>query len=269
MEIRFSKFSDISQLKHIWKVCFGDSDAYIETFFQRLYMPDQTVVACCKDKVFGVVYMLKALLGSTRFQYGYAIGVLPEYRGNSVCKKMLQFIKMQAATKNFVFGLHPANKKLASFYQRIGLNPMYQLKQVDDSNFCGSKTTFALADIGSKTYYNLRERAFPQIVSWDEQMLHYIISDVKNAGGFAKMIELCGEKRIILGRSIGDTLFVEETTMTDDEIVDASPYLRHYFHAEHIVYTLPPSSSLSGETETTVFGFGKEDARVYMNLFLA
>ena len=45
MIIRFANKTDIPQLKSIWKVCFGDSDEYIDFFFDHMFKPENAVVA--------------------------------------------------------------------------------------------------------------------------------------------------------------------------------------------------------------------------------
>lgn len=267
MEIRFSNKTDVTQLKYIWKVCFGDSDDYIDFFFQKLFKPNQTVVACCEGKTIGVVYLLKATLLQTDFMYGYAIGVLPEYRGNSACQQMVDFIREEAKQKDFLFGLHPANEKLFSFYKRIGLKEMYRLKTVDASNFHGSNC-FLLKDITAKDYFRLREQTFENIVSWDVQMIDYIITEAKATSGFAKKINIDGQEKLLLGRVYNNTVFVKETTMSDADIKAASHFIKHFFRAAKIVYTLPIESVLTDKMDTTILGFENERQDVYMNLFL-
>lgn len=267
MNIRFSDKTDVPQLKHIWKVCFGDSDDYINMFFQHLYTPGQTVVACSGETAIGVVYLLKASLLHRDFLYGYAIGVLPEFRGNSVCQKMLEFIREEAKQKNILFGLHPANDKLFSFYKRIGLEEMYCLKTIDASHFNGC-ASFNMSDISAHDYFHLREQAFAPLVSWDEKMLAYMITEARSTGGFAKKILIDGRERILLGRVYDKTVLVKETTMSDEEIKTGSQFLKQYYHAEKIIYTLPEISALNGKTDTTILGFDSDRHGIYMNLFL-
>ncbi len=268
MNIRFSDKGDIPQLKYIWKVCFGDSDDYIDMFFQKLYNPSQTVVMCCGDMPVGAVYLLKASLFETDFMYGYAIGVLPEFRGKSVCQKMLEFIREDAKKKNFLFGLHPANENLSSFYKRIGLEEMYRLKTVDASNFKQSGS-FILTDISAKDYFAFREQTFTPLVSWDIKMIDYMITEANTSGGFAKKIMIGSKERIMLGKVFDNTVYVKETTMSDTEIEAASLFLKDYFHADKIFYDLPNQSLLRGKTDAAILGFGSgRHGEVYMNLFL-
>ena len=73
---------------------------------------------------------------------------------------------------------------------------------------------------------------------------------------------------ILLGRVYDKTVFVKETTMSDEEIKTGSQFLKQYFYAEKIIYTLPEISELNGKTDTTILGFDSDRHGIYMNLFL-
>lgn len=267
MEIRNSKQADIPMLKHIWQSCFHDTEEYITNFFETLYNPELTVVADVNGTPVGVVYILKATLSTRDFYYGYAIGVLPEYRGNSICQKMLAYIKKNVVTNNQIFGLHPANDKLSIFYQSIGLSKMYSLNYVDASNFSG-KITPVLIDIAPEEYLDIRKKSFHNLVEWDIPTIRYIFHDTLSFQGVVKKVIINNTERILLGRCTGDTLYVKETTMNDLEITQITSYLKQYFSVKKVQYTLPPTSSLKGNRKTTILGFGNESNDVYMNLFL-
>lgn len=267
MEIRFAANQDIAQLKEIWKICFGDSDAYIHEFFQHNFVPEQTVVAVRDNLVVGVVYLLPAKLKDKPFMYGYAIGVLPEYRRLGYTQKMLSFVKEESQKKRFLFGLHPANEKLSSFYQKIGLKEMYCLKFVDTSNFA-NKFSCDLYDIEATEFFQLRKAAYQNLVSWDTKMISFILQETRASGGFAKKIMLNGRSRLLHGVCHDNKVLIKETTMTDDEIKAFSAAIKLYFNAEQIFWFLPSWSMLEGEIQTTVLGFENKNSEVYMNLFL-
>jgi len=267
LDIRFATNADIPQLKNIWKTCFGDSDSYIDLFFAHLFVPEQTIVACDKSLPIGVVYTLRAELDNKEFRYGYAIGVLPEYRGKNVCKAMLDTIRQQAEKEGFLFGLHPANKKLFSFYKKIGLTEMFQLKIVDASHYT-NKQPLILEDVSAEEYFTLRKQSFKLLVSWDKNMISYMIKETHATGGFVHKIQLDTNSRILLGKVLGDTIFIKETTLNDDEIKAVSQGLMQHFSANKILYYLPASSKLCGTEETMILGFENQDTDVYMNLFL-
>ena len=267
MEFRFAVNQDIAQLKEIWKICFGDSDAYIHEFFQHNFVPEQTVVAARDNLVVGVVYLLPAKLKNKLFMYGYAIGVLPEYRGLEYTQKMLSFIKSESKKKQFLFGLHPANEKLSAFYQKIGLKEMYGLKFVDTSSFT-NKASCVLHNIDATEFFQLREAAYQNLVSWDTKMISFILQETRASGGFAKKIVINGNTRLLFGIYSDNSVLIKETTMSDDEIKAFSASIKLYFNAEQIFWFLPSWSTLEGEIQTTVLGFEDKNSEVYMNLYL-
>ncbi len=266
ISIRFARLEDVDELIHIWQVCFGDSISYITFFMEHCFHAENTVVACCDQKVVGVTYMLPATLQGQKFMYGYAVGVLPEYRGNHICKIMHEFIQTYAEKVGFIYGLHPANEKLFSFYRRIGLRDMYTLRSYDAPK-TANENQFIIEDISAEEYDALRKKSFAPLVEWGNNMMHYIYLETKTYGGFVKKIIVGGKERILLGKQHDNKVIIKETTLTDDEINLTTPFLYRYFSAESIRFILPNNSTL-GKRENMVLGFGEKSNEVYMNLFL-
>ncbi len=263
IKLRQAKQNDVSTLKKLWQVCFGDEMHYIDMFFVNMFIPEQTLVATVDDSVAGVVHLLKRSLGDKVFLYGYAIGVFPEFRGKNICKIMLGKIKEYADKNNYLFGLHPANDKLAEFYQRIGLNKMYSLKDVDATSFSYHKI-FKLEDITEDEFYDMRSRAFKNSVGWEKYALSYMLK----IGETVKKIDIDGNVHYFVLTKHNNTLIVKETTASDNEIIKVSKSIKEYFKAEKIHYLLSSKSTLQGVIKPVVYGFSQEDENVYMNLFL-
>jgi len=263
IKLRYAKKSDVPVLKNLWQICFGDRMRYIDVFFEEMFSVKNTLVAEVDGKVAGVVYVLNLKLHEKEFMYGYAIGVFPEYRGNSICETMLNHIKKHIDNKSMIFGLHPANDKLTEFYKKIGLREMYSLKIVDATNFASDKV-YSFTDISADEFGKMRSDAFKNCVLWDKNALAYILKN----GESVKKINIDGHERYIVVRKAGNMLTIKETTMTDDEIKKASQFIKESFKAEKIIYHLQNGSSLDGEEKYMIYGFSDKNKNVYMNLFL-
>ncbi len=261
--IRQAKHSDIPTLKRLWQVCFGDDLSYIDTFFNEMFVTDNTVVAQISNEVVGVVHLLKRKLNDKTFLYGYAISVFPQFRGKSICKSMLDKIKEYTEKNNILFGLHPANEKLAEFYQRIGLNAMYSLKEVDATDFSYNKK-YVLNDITVDEFFNMRKEAFKISVEWDKHTLDYMFKNCETV----KKIDIDGVERYFVLSSNNDQVTVKETTAKDDEIIKVSNSIKEYYNVKKIRFFLSSDSTLQGDVKPMVYGFLKKDDKVYMNLFL-
>lgn len=263
VNLRQAVITDVPTLKNLWQICFGDRIRYIDVFFEKMFIAENTLVAEVDGKIAGVVYVLERSLDGKKFMYGYAIGVFPEYRGNNICEKMLGFIKKKAEMENCTFGLHPANDKLAQFYQRIGLKEMYCLKEVDASEYNSDKT-YQFEDLSAEEFFTLRKNAFENSVDWDINALRYILGN----GEVVKAITLQNKKRYFVLSKAENAVFVKETSASDDEITEVSSYIKSYYNADNIKYLLSSKSTLQGIIKPMIYGFSDKNEDVYMNLFL-
>lgn len=266
MEIRFAKNTDIPKLKQIWKTCFGDSDEYINFFFDNMFRPENAVVAVNNGEAVGVVHMLDASFKETPFKYGYAIGVLPEFRGKSLCEKMHIFIKNYCYNNGYMYGLHPANDKLASFYKSIGLKDMFSLKIVED--LCTEKNeNFEISDASVKEYFKIRENHFKPLILWDENTISYMKMEAKHFGGFLKKITVDEKQCLLMVKKYGDEITIKETTMSDSELLRTNNFIKKYFNAKKANYILSNKSQLAPDAKTMIYGFGEKNNDIYMNLY--
>ena len=263
VKLRQANHSDVPALKKLWQICFGDEMKYIDIFFDNMFIPEQTLVSEIDNYIAGVVYLLKRSLGDKVFLYGYAIGVLPEFRGKNICQIMLSKIKEYMDKNDYLFGLHPANEKLAHFYQRIGLNEMYSLKDVDATSFSYHEK-FKLDDITEDEFFNMRKNAFKNSVDWDKNTLGYMLK----IGETVKKVDIDGKMRYFVLSKHDKSLVVKETTANDNEILKVSQSIKEYFDAVRIDYLLSSDSTLQGDVKPMIYGFSKKDDSVYMNLFL-
>lgn len=262
VKLRQATKEDIPTLKNLWQICFGDRMRYIDVFFEKMFVAENTIVAEVDKKIAGVVYILERSLSGKKFMYGYAIGVFPEYRGNNICEKMLGFAKIKAKKENAIFGLHPANDKLSDFYKRIGLNEMYFLKEVDASGF-ESDVIYKLEDICADEFYDLRKNTFDNCVEWDKNALNYILENGENV----KKITLQEKTVYFVISKQENRVVVKETNATDDEIKTLTSTLKHNYQTENITYLLQNKSTLQGVTKPVILGYSDKDEGVYMNLF--
>ena len=261
--LRYAHNDDVQTLKNLWQICFGDRMRYIDVFFERMFNAENTVVSEVDGKLAGVVYLLERKLNDRKFLYGYAIGVFPEYRGNGICEKMLEFVKVKAEKEGCIFGLHPANDKLTEFYKRIGLNEMYYLKEVEVSN-SDSDVVLELQNINAEDFYMMRKKAFSNNVEWNESALRYILEN----GESVKKISLQNrDVYFVISRCKGYTL-IKETNASDEEVLLLNNSIRRHCNSDKVVYLLQSESALPGVLKPEILGFSQKDYTVYMNLFL-
>ena len=94
LTVRPSVPEDIPAQRELWKLAFGDSDQYIDNFYNTYYRPDRVVVL----EEDGVVQSMTAWFDTTfvlpgqgehRAAYLYAVATHPDSRGRGLAAKLL------------------------------------------------------------------------------------------------------------------------------------------------------------------------------------
>lgn len=122
--VRPARPGDEAALRQIWKVCFGDDDAYIDGFFTALYRPENALVLTGEtaDAV-GMAHLLPlgTLVDGTGTAQGpcavtYALAVLPAYRGRGGGGALAAAAAALARVRGAVPLICPAEPSLFAYY---------------------------------------------------------------------------------------------------------------------------------------------------------
>lgn len=91
---RFSTQDDVPVLRRLWKLAFGDSDAYLDNFFLRYYRPERVFVLEEEGEVLSMSAWFDTRLAlpdgpSFRAAYLYAVATHPDQRGRGLAAKLM------------------------------------------------------------------------------------------------------------------------------------------------------------------------------------
>ena len=116
----------IPKLKEMWKLCFGDSDEFIQFYFDEIYRDDNTLVLVSTDgspvaSLQILPYQIK--MGNRIYNAGYLSGIMthPEHRRKGYMDKLLQiaFDEMMKKGYDYTF-LIPQKKEWIDMYAKYG-----------------------------------------------------------------------------------------------------------------------------------------------------
>lgn len=122
-DIRLSVPGDEPELKRVWKAVFGDSDEYIDGYFDSLYSPGSAVVCEIGGRMAGAAHIIE--LGDLVTPEGdrqpcsvvYALGTLPEFRSRGVGTR-LTAAAAEISSRGRVGVICPAEPSLFDFYRK-------------------------------------------------------------------------------------------------------------------------------------------------------
>ena len=128
--IRLASENDIVALRNIWQVCFGDTDDYLDLYFNNCFNIGHTYVYLDGNKPISMLTILPVdyhINGrNEKLGYIYAAATLPQFQGSGIMAKMLEFAKM-LAKKQGLYGLClvPGGEELFSYYKKHGFNTTF------------------------------------------------------------------------------------------------------------------------------------------------
>ena len=96
-------------LRQLWKLVFGDSDAFLDRFFSLIYTPGMAWVICEEDEIVSAAYAIQL----ENAVYIYAVATNPKCRGKGYGKAVTL-----AAAQGKPAYLYPAELSLRDWYAR-------------------------------------------------------------------------------------------------------------------------------------------------------
>lgn len=122
--LRSWKPDDLPQLKALWRIAFGDSDEYIDSFHEAFLRGDACVVAEADGAVVSAMY---AVHGIRLFPYrknvlsagyAYALATLPDYRGRGIGSAVYRAVCEKILETSDAACVLPAEESLYPFYEK-------------------------------------------------------------------------------------------------------------------------------------------------------
>lgn len=135
MEIRIAQREDLPQLKHIWKLCFGDEDSHIDFYFANRNWTEENAVLLSDGEIVSMLSMIPVEVvrsGGERFGASmlYAIATHPEYQKQGIAGRLMDFAGQYLLDKGVgATMLVPAGEELFRFYEHKGYQTEYRLRE--------------------------------------------------------------------------------------------------------------------------------------------
>lgn len=109
MIIRTEQSSDKSQVKQLWRICFNDTDKFVEWFFKERWLPDYGLVAEDNGKIVAAMqgwpYILNVRGKKIPASMLAGVSTHPDYRGQGLMPKCLSLFMENTRSRgeNIVF----------------------------------------------------------------------------------------------------------------------------------------------------------------------
>ncbi len=150
---------DIPRLRHLWKLAFGDTDAFLDVFFSTAYAPDRCRCIREEDAVPAALYWMDMDCEGQKFAYIYAVATDPDYRGRGLCRMLMEDTAAVLTARGYDGAiLVPQEKGLRAMYARMGYLPGPAI----DTVFCAGTAACPVTEITAADYAAHRAGLLPE-----------------------------------------------------------------------------------------------------------
>lgn len=133
--VRLVKKSDLSEMKKIWKLCFGDEDEFIDFYFSSRDWMRETAVLLQGGRVVSMLTVIPVeMIGTDGKQYRaamlYAIATHPAFQKRGFADELIEFINGRLLSDKIPTTLLvPASEDLFRFYGKRGYQDGFYVRE--------------------------------------------------------------------------------------------------------------------------------------------
>ena len=158
MIIDFPREEHIPGLRALWKEAFGDTDAFLDSFYGQGFSLYRCRCIREKGQILAALYWFDCRWQDKRIAYLYGVATAESHRGQGLCRKLMdntQHILLQLGYSGVV--LVPAKPPLFGFYEKLGYRCFGGIRSWN----AAAADPITLTQITHKEYAALRKTQLP------------------------------------------------------------------------------------------------------------
>ena len=206
-------------IARLWKLCFGDSDGYIQFYLDHGFIPEQVLVGHEEDELAAMLTMVpveattagRALSG----RYIFAVATHPAYQKRGYSTALLDEAHRRLREDGVDFSvLVPASEDLFRFYEKRGYETTFHLDFVRvDAADIADRSMADLRSVKLEDCRDLRDSCFAGSAlycGWRDDMLRLLGAECAFQGGDTLTFYVDGSDGYVVCYPQGDSLIIKE-----------------------------------------------------------
>lgn len=245
------------QVKALWKLCFEDSEEFVEMYFKLRYKNEVNVTIQSGDEVISALQMLPYPMTfcGEMVQTSYISGACthPDFRSKGVMRELLSQSFARMLRNGIQFStLIPAEPWLFDYYKRMGYATVFQysVKEMTLPEFIPSKEI--AVNVVSKpqdevySYLNKKLSERPCCIQHSAEDFQVIMADLPISGGNLFVAKQANEIRGIAIIYKRENCIIINELLAEDKDTEYSLLfaIKQYTGCNHIIQLLPPDKEL-------------------------
>ena len=158
MRIDHPVTTQIHALRQLWQEAFGDTDAFLDGFFDWVFSPDRCRCIFAGKEAAAALYWLDCDYNGEKLAYLYAVATAKASRNQGLCRKLMEDTHALLQARGYAGTvLVPGDAGLFAMYEKMGY---VTLSCMDTLTVCSSAPT-ALKTVAPEEYAAARKNLFP------------------------------------------------------------------------------------------------------------
>ena len=200
MTINMPKPEQIGGLRQLWKEAFGDSDAFLDSFFAIAFSAERCRCVTEGGRPIAALYWFDCGYQGEKMAYLYAVATAKDHRGRGLCRRLMEDTHDHLKSLGYAGAvLVPASEVLRQMYGRMGYLPGSTVAEFECP--AGERET-AVRVLSKDAYLRRRREMLPGNTVDQEGPLTELLAD--QCGLFE------GEGVLLAGWVDDDVLYAEE-----------------------------------------------------------
>jgi len=269
VDVRQAQKGETVRQKEIWKLCFGDSDRYIDFYYANRYKETETVLLLVDQEIVSMLTMFPIKIAASTQQIFnstmlYAIATHPQYQHRGFATQLMDFTNRYLKENEKVYSvLVPSEQPLFDFYRQRGYQDGFCIREVflvrEKIEVLGSSDNSPgmLSKISPEDYNMRRNKQLGgrlHVVYTDDEIAYQQqLSQMSGADIFS--IEIDGVQGCAsLERLSSDRIFIKELLIADQYLPFVIKNIAELLPAKE--YFLRTPAFLGQQLEGNVHPFG-------------
>ena len=124
MIINHSQKENIPALRQLWQKTFGDTDAFLDSFFSSAFAEARSLCVIEDARILGAVYWFDCIWADKKVAYIYALAVEEACRGQKIGVRLMEEARRVLAEQGYQgICLVPGEDWLFVWYEKLGYRP--------------------------------------------------------------------------------------------------------------------------------------------------
>lgn len=123
----------LCQLKELWKTVFGDSDSFIDSFFEIAFSLDRCRYTEENGAIVSALYWFDCEYEGGKLAYIYAVATHPDHRGKGLASRLLLDTHDHLKEQGYAGAVLKPAKGLFPFYERLGYTTCGYIRRFEET----------------------------------------------------------------------------------------------------------------------------------------